>query len=368
MGEVRREGAYSPTLAAFFRSRAAIIAKSRLASRSVRSARCTSAKTESSTSVPSVASAARLACRPALTTPSTSIPTTVPRRNAIIARIAPKSDWSRVRRCLSRARDHCRRSRRSRSAKLRSCIARNGAGAQAGAGNPAQALLHRCRRERDCSDGSASRSVLHVVASATRHMHGGGALYPPDSPLLQKNALAAYDVSHARPWGWQVPAYCWTKAIGSGVLALPAFAMRFGVRRRSLRDFVLSTIALLFTAITALCCWFGTLNTRNGFLRVLFASAEQIVAGSRGFHPHALQRARLELFWLGARRQYPDRSARFCCGRRFSSDFWRQCYTAFLFGQCEGRDLWQTPLLPVHLIVQTLSVRSGGSCLAPCRH
>ena len=27
-------------------------------------------------------------------------------------------------------------------------------------------------------------------------------------------------------------------------------------------------------------------------------------------------------------------------------------YTAFLFGQCEGRDLWQTPLLPIHLIVQ----------------
>jgi Ni/Fe-hydrogenase subunit HybB-like protein len=29
-------------------------------------------------------------------------------------------------------------------------------------------------------------------------------------------------------------------------------------------------------------------------------------------------------------------------------------YTAFLFGQCEGRDLWQTPLLPVHLVVQAL--------------
>ena len=27
-------------------------------------------------------------------------------------------------------------------------------------------------------------------------------------------------------------------------------------------------------------------------------------------------------------------------------------YTAFLFGQAEGRDLWQSTLLPVHLIVQ----------------
>jgi formate-dependent nitrite reductase membrane component NrfD len=34
--------------------------------------------------------------------------------------------------------------------------------------------------------------------------------------------------------------------------------------------------------------------------------------------------------------------------------FFAAMYTAFLFGQCEGRDLWQTPLLPVHLIVQAL--------------
>ncbi|RMG13725.1 MAG: 4Fe-4S ferredoxin, partial [Deltaproteobacteria bacterium] len=27
-------------------------------------------------------------------------------------------------------------------------------------------------------------------------------------------------------------------------------------------------------------------------------------------------------------------------------------YTAFLFGQAEGRDLWQSPLLPLHLLVQ----------------
>ena len=27
-------------------------------------------------------------------------------------------------------------------------------------------------------------------------------------------------------------------------------------------------------------------------------------------------------------------------------------YTAFLFGQAEGRDLWQSPLLPFHLVLQ----------------
>jgi formate-dependent nitrite reductase membrane component NrfD len=34
-------------------------------------------------------------------------------------------------------------------------------------------------------------------------------------------------------------------------------------------------------------------------------------------------------------------------------------YTAFLFGQAEGRDLWQSSLLPFHLIVQAMMGGSG---------
>jgi formate-dependent nitrite reductase membrane component NrfD len=34
-------------------------------------------------------------------------------------------------------------------------------------------------------------------------------------------------------------------------------------------------------------------------------------------------------------------------------------YTAFLFGQAEGRDLWQSSVLPIHLIIQALMVGSG---------
>ena len=34
-------------------------------------------------------------------------------------------------------------------------------------------------------------------------------------------------------------------------------------------------------------------------------------------------------------------------------------YTAFLFAQAEGRDLWQSPLLPVHLFVQAVMMGAG---------
>jgi len=45
--------------------------------------------------------------------------------------------------------------------------------------------------------------------------------------------------------------------------------------------------------------------------------------------------------------------------------FCAAAYTAFLFGQCEGRDLWQTPLLPAHLIVQALLCGSAALALLP---
>jgi len=34
-------------------------------------------------------------------------------------------------------------------------------------------------------------------------------------------------------------------------------------------------------------------------------------------------------------------------------------YTAYLFSQAEGRDLWQSPLLPVHLVIQAAVAGSG---------
>jgi hypothetical protein len=38
-------------------------------------------------------------------------------------------------------------------------------------------------------------------------------------------------------------------------------------------------------------------------------------------------------------------------------------YTAFLFGQAKGRDLWQSPLLAPHLVVQALA--AGAALFAP---
>ena len=139
---------------------------------------------------------------------------------------------------------------------------------------------------------AARHESIYMWSQRNESMHGGGALYPPDSPLLQKDALAAYDVSHARPWGWQVPAYCWTKAIGSGALAIPAIAMlmgRLGADR--LRDMVLSTHCVTVHGFNHCAAGLGS-GTQGTFSTGYFHAAEQVVAGAGSIHSDRLQRAR----------------------------------------------------------------------------
>jgi Fe-S-cluster-containing dehydrogenase component/formate-dependent nitrite reductase membrane component NrfD len=199
---------------------------------------------------------------------------------------------------------------------------------------------------------AARHESIYMWAERNQSLHGGGALYPPDSPLLQKNALAAYDVSHARPWGWQVPAYCWTKGIGSGALAIPAIAMllgRLGADRW--RDVALSSIALLFTALTTiLLVW--DLEHKARFLRVVFRPQSKSWL-ARGAFILIAYSGLIGVFCLTSALDFSVVTV-VLLWPTVLVGFMAAVYTAFLFRQCEGRDLWQTPLLPVHLLVQTL--------------
>jgi Fe-S-cluster-containing dehydrogenase component/formate-dependent nitrite reductase membrane component NrfD len=205
---------------------------------------------------------------------------------------------------------------------------------------------------------AARHEPIYMWSQRNEQVHGGGAIYPPDSPLLQKNALAAYDVSHARPWGWQVPAYCWTKGIGGGALAIPAIAMLFGkLGPDRMRDLVLSSLALLFTALTTLLLVWD-LEHKMRFLRVVFmpqtrswlARGAFVLIGYTGV---------CGLFWLATLFGISS-AATALLWPTVILGFLAAIYTAFLFGQCEGRDLWQTPLLSVHLLVQALLCGSWG--------
>jgi Fe-S-cluster-containing dehydrogenase component/formate-dependent nitrite reductase membrane component NrfD len=210
---------------------------------------------------------------------------------------------------------------------------------------------------------AARHEAFYMWSQRNEHLHGGGALYPADSPLLHPNALAAYDVSHARPWGWQVPAYCWTKSIGSGALAVPAIAMALGLLSADrMRDIVLSSLALLFTAITTiLLVW--DLDHKERFLRVVFMPQSKSWL-ARGAFVLIAYSGLCSVFLLASLAGFPPR-APVLLWFTVLMGFLAAAYTAFLFGQCEGRDLWQTPLLPLHLIVQALLCGAAVVMLLP---
>jgi Fe-S-cluster-containing dehydrogenase component/formate-dependent nitrite reductase membrane component NrfD len=210
---------------------------------------------------------------------------------------------------------------------------------------------------------AARHESIYMWSQRNAAVLGGGAVYPADHPLLQKNALATYDVSHARPWGWQVPAYCWTKSIGAGALAVPAIAMLLGrLSGDRMRDIALATVALVFTALTTvLLVW--DLEHKERFLRVVFTPQSRSWL-ARGAFILIAYSGLCGVFWLAAVTRFSGVASALLWPTVLVG-FCAAAYTAFLFGQCEGRDLWQTPLLPAHLIVQALLCGSAVLAVLP---
>ena len=192
-------------------------------------------------------------------------------------------------------------------------------------------------------------------------------------PIVVGNARQAehmvqtvYNAQHKVPWHWQVPAYLVTKGIGSGIFMLLALLFGLGAVEFSRPIALAGTfVSLLFIGITTLLLvWdlerperFYTILTRpqwkswltrGAFILVGFTAVAGLWfllegGAALGVVPEGVASATRPLFlWAG-----------------FALALLTAVYTAFLFGQAEGRDLWQSSLLPVHLVVQALMVGSG---------
>ena len=167
---------------------------------------------------------------------------------------------------------------------------------------------------------------------------GGGALSRP-----------VYDAPHApRPWGWKVSAYLWTKSVSAGALMMAALD-RFMLltRGEALFDTAAPLVALLFLALTmALLVW--DLKRPDRFHYVLLKPhwGSWLVRGAYILMAYGLVAA---LWLLSAPPQH-----RLLVLPALVLAAGAAGYSAFLFGQAEGRDFWQSPLLLPHLIVAAL--------------
>jgi Fe-S-cluster-containing dehydrogenase component/formate-dependent nitrite reductase membrane component NrfD len=176
----------------------------------------------------------------------------------------------------------------------------------------------------------------------------------------------AYNAQHTIPWHWPVPAYLVTKSIGSGAFMALALAAGLGLAALDrLFTVVALGVALLFLGITTgLLVYdlekpglFLTILTRpqwkswlarGAFILIGFALLAglwllvELGALVGALDAGMMATLRVALAWIG-----------------FPAALAAAIYTAFLFAQAEGRDLWQSPLLPFHLTVQSLLAGAG---------
>lgn len=189
----------------------------------------------------------------------------------------------------------------------------------------------------------------------------------PNSPIHigegrmagQMVAQVAHTAWHVIPWHWQVPAYLVTKSVGAGAFFVLALVQLLGVEVPVALRAALGGLGLLaLVATTALLV--GDLGRPERFLRILtrpqwrswltrgaFLLVAASILGTTLFGLDLAEATGLLAPGLhGVRALLATLNLPLTVGAAV--------YTAFLFGQCEGRDLWQSPVLPVQLFVQML--------------
>lgn len=184
------------------------------------------------------------------------------------------------------------------------------------------------------------------------------------------NAAAApretYNVPHKIPWHWQVPAYLVTKAMGAGMFIVAASAIGLGlVPQTPFFTSIASFVSLVLIGITTLLLVLDLARPER-FLSIVFRPQWKSWLARGAFALMGFT-AVAGLFFLGYAASQVGIVAN---GSQLANllilpgvvlAVLVAIYTAFLFAQANGRDLWQSALLPWHLLVQALM--AGASAL-----
>jgi Polysulphide reductase, NrfD len=171
----------------------------------------------------------------------------------------------------------------------------------------------------------------------------------------------ALDVDHKVHWGWKVAAYLVTKGIAAGAALWAPFVAFMPSAQGFARDYLPELLALLFLGVTNVLL-VADLKRPKLFLSIVLRpnTRSWLVKGAWvlmafGGLTSAIVVARL----LGMHGLADGLRWTNLIGASMTA-----AYTAFLFAQCEGRDLWQhTRVLLPHLLIQALGV--GGAALLP---
>ena len=182
--------------------------------------------------------------------------------------------------------------------------------------------------------------------------------WPAELPL-EEAARVVLDTGHPIRWGWQVAAYLVTKGIAAGAAMLAPFVGLFGIEGAG-ATWAPELFGFIFCALTCLLLVedlakpmrFYRLLTRPNFSSWLVRGGVVLTAFM------VVTTAILAAQWFGETELVTTlRWINLPIGAAVAG------YTAFLFAQCKGRDLWESPWLLPHLLFQ--AVFCGAAVLLP---
>jgi len=211
-----------------------------------------------------------------------------------------------------------------------------------------------------------SKSGTPIRTPGTQGLPAAGPIMIGEGRMAEQMVQVTWNAQHRIPWHWPVPAYLVTKGIATGIFMLLGLGWLLGAFPYSQAAFLGGgLLTILFTLITTALLVYDLEHparflrillrpqmkswlVRGAFLLVGFSTVSGLwwvveVGALMNWIPMSVaQGLREPAFWLGV-----------------PLALGAAVYTAFLFGQAEGRDLWQSGLLPFHLVVQAAMAGAG---------
>ena len=206
-------------------------------------------------------------------------------------------------------------------------------------------------------------SELAGTPSTTMTFKGGGKDQPRSSMsvIMEKaNPKRVYDTpDKGILWGWEVSGYVFTKAIAAGAVLVLFIAQLMGIGFTAETTWLAMGLGIVFLTLTGALLvmdldqparfvyvllrpqWNSWL-VKGGYAITVFGGMVTAWAAGKFFEIEILETIG---FWASA-----------------LSAILVAVYTAFLFAQAKGRDFWQSPTLPIHMLVH--SVMAGAAALA----